>query len=79
MAEISSAELIDLIVRRAEDLRRAGVLSIEVGGFKAQLAPYQGAIVSDKAQEPEPEPAQLFRVPGGLRHLEVTEEKVSKK
>lgn len=80
MADLSNAELIDLVIRRADDLRKAGVLSIELGGFKAQLSPYQPPVVVDKPKDDDEQTmSKLFRVPGGLPHLEVVEEKVGKK
>lgn len=49
---------IDIIVRRADELRRAGVSSVKVEGCAVELRPPDPTPV-EVEEEPEPEPVPL--------------------
>jgi hypothetical protein len=49
------SDWIDLVISRALDLRKAGILAIGIDGFTASLAPYVEQFADDKATPPPPE------------------------
>lgn len=73
MTPPTPAELLDLLVERADRLRAAGVLRLELEGLKVELAPAAPTIDPNKRRDAEPEPAEddvdPFRDPAtfGLR------------
>lgn len=84
MPDLSAAALVDLIVERAPELRKAGVLEIAIGDFKVSLAPHQAESASTKADDEKMPVDPLLdphtyglpegsKIPG-LSHLEVVEE-----
>jgi hypothetical protein len=76
--------LVDLLVRRALDLRRAGVLEVTIGDMKASLAPFQEEPIARKTEEDEMPIDPLndphtYGLPKGsklpgVRHLEVIDD-----
>lgn len=50
---MTASDLLTLIVERAPKLREAGVLSVEVEGLKATLAPIQAPEVESGDETPE--------------------------
>ena len=87
MPDASAAELVDLLLKRAGDLRREGVRVIQIGEFRAELAPYQPEAPREKPEADEPtDPLRnpnTYGLPAGskipgLSHLEVVEDKVKR-
>jgi hypothetical protein len=85
MSSLSASELVDLIVKRAPDLRKAGVLDITIDGFQAKLAPHQESVPIEQEKRGERPVDPLVdphtyglaageRIPG-LSHLEVIDGK----
>jgi len=70
--KLTAAETLTLIAERAESLRKAGVLVVQVDGFSAQLAPWVDPVIPGRAQvveqyaDPLNDPATYpsGRVPG---------------
>lgn len=82
-------DLVDLILKRAGELRRAGVLDIAIGDFHVTLAPHQEEAEAVTATKPEVPTDPLLdpntyglpsgsRLPG-LSHLEVMDEPGNKR
>lgn len=64
----NAAAWIDLVIRRARDLRAAGVTSIGIDGCTATLGPEPIAADSSKPAAPDPEPHDHFHDPATYPH-----------
>lgn len=79
MPDLSEDQLVDLIVRRAPELRAAGVLNIQIGQLKVTLAPHQDEIAEkpdDDRSERVQAPIDLWtapRRPGAASHIQVNQ------
>jgi len=77
MSRADTAELLDLLIDRAEKLRKAGIVSAQLGDFRVELRPFEPDIPADfgKRKDDEELPSDPLhdadtyggRVPGRAR------------